>query len=76
MNWRPQAACRGMDPDLFFPQRGESTAEAKAVCAECPVSDQCLDYALSLPPVQGTVTPGIWGATSKRQREAMRRVPA
>jgi WhiB family redox-sensing transcriptional regulator len=41
-NWRSLAACRSADPDLFFPisSSGQSVAqvaEAKAICAGCPV---------------------------------------
>ena len=30
--WHERANCLGVDPDLFFPERGASTREAKAVC--------------------------------------------
>ena len=43
--WRDRAACRGMDPALFIPAKPEhavrSSAVAKAVCAWCPVIDEC-----------------------------------
>ncbi len=36
--WVEHAACSTTSPpDLFFPERGASTREAKAVCAGCPV---------------------------------------
>lgn len=41
-----QAACAGADPDLFFPERGESLREAREVCRSCPVREDCLDYAI------------------------------
>ena len=48
--WREEAACRYTDPDLFFPESGagmHTTAKAaKAVCAVCPVRNNCLDDAL------------------------------
>jgi WhiB family redox-sensing transcriptional regulator len=54
-NWQARAACRGMDASTFFNpdnERGRSKrtreAQAKAVCAECPVIAQCLDWALSV----------------------------
>ena len=28
-DWRENSACRDTDPDLFFPERGASTREAK-----------------------------------------------
>lgn len=65
--WIAQGACHGKDPDLFFPGQGESTREAKAVCAGCPVREQCLDYALE----HGEKF-GIWGGTSERERRRLR----
>ena len=35
--WQERANCLGVDPDLFFPERGASTKEAKAVCGGCEV---------------------------------------
>ena len=35
--WMAEAACRGLDVQLFFPERGELTDQARAVCARCPV---------------------------------------
>ncbi len=62
-----QANCRGIDPALFFPERGGSSAEAKAVCAGCVVREQCLDYAL-----ENHERLGIWGGLSERQRRRVR----
>ena len=45
-NWMLRAACRGMDPDLFFPERGEITDACKTICRGCPVRLDCLDYAM------------------------------
>lgn len=61
-------ACMGVDPDLFFPERGASVAEAKAVCRSCPVIDACLEYAL-----QEGIKVGIWGGCSERERRQIRR---
>ena len=54
-NWQARAACRGMGVDVFFDadsSRGSAkhaqVAHAKAVCATCPVTKQCLDQALAL----------------------------
>lgn len=54
--WRDNAACKEADPTLFFPKRGDSTKEAKAYCASCPVNWECGDYAER----SGTEY-GIWG---------------
>lgn len=61
--WRSDAACAGMRADLFFPGRGESPAEAKAVCRGCPVRDACLADAL-----EGGERFGVWGGLSERER--------
>lgn len=66
--WQQRAACRGMDPELFFPGRGESTREAKAACAQCPVRDECLSAAYG-----GSERFGIWGGLSERERRVERR---
>ena len=70
-DWRTLAACRGLDPDLFFPKRGDSITarSAQAVCATCPVAEQCLEFAIEV-----GETEGIWGGLSGRQmREEKRR---
>jgi len=65
--WQEYANCLGVDPDLFFPERGASTREAKAVCNGCVVRDDCLDYALT----NGEKF-GVWGGMSERQRRRIR----
>ena len=67
-NWWDHANCLGVDPDLFFPERGASTREAKAVCRGCVVSDDCLEYALG-----NSEKFGIWGGMSERERRRVRR---
>ncbi len=62
-SWRHQAACKGMNPDLFFPAPGDRYAvqEAKAVCATCPVSTQCSEEGR-------TEHTGVWAGVSANQR--------
>jgi len=67
-SWQDMANCLGVDPDLFFPERGASTREAKEVCRGCVVRDDCLEYAL----VNGEKF-GIWGGMSERERRRIRR---
>ena len=55
-SWQTKANCMGVDPDLFFPERGASTREAKEVCRGCVVREDCLEYALA----NGEKF-GIWG---------------
>ena len=49
--WHAQAACREVrDPDIFFPKRGGSSKEARAICTRCPVLDECLKWTLETRP--------------------------
>src|SRR5690606_39913793 len=48
-SWQDYANCLGVDPDLFFPERGASTREAKEVCLGCVVRAQGLEDALEHP---------------------------
>jgi len=64
--WRDDALCAQTDPEIFFPEKGGSTRDAKKVCGSCEVRRQCLEYALTY-----CVT-GIWGGTSDRERMQMR----
>ena len=68
MVWQNYANCLGVDPNLFFPERGASTREAKEVCRGCVVQDECLEFALS----NGEKF-GIWGGRSERERRRVRR---
>lgn len=61
-------SCRGVDPDVFFPDRGESLAPAMAICDQCIVRDECLEYALD-----NGERFGVWGGTSERERRRLRR---
>jgi WhiB family redox-sensing transcriptional regulator len=56
-----------MDPDLFYPHRGEPIAVAVKACHTCDVRDACLEYALD-----NRETFGIWGGLSERQRRKIR----
>ncbi len=68
INWQDEANCLGVDPDLFFPERGASTREAKEICRGCVVRLECLKYALT----NGEKF-GIWGGLSERERRRLRR---
>lgn len=71
-DWRAQAACSGYPNTLFFPTSdlGDDgvVARAKAVCAVCPVIEDCLEYAL-----ETNQRAGIWGGTSEQERKSLRR---
>lgn len=67
-SWQDASNCLGVDPDLFFPERGASTREAKEVCRGCIVREDCLEFAL-----QNGEKFGIWGGMSERERRRIRR---
>lgn len=66
--WRARARCRGTDPELFHPSRGEDTTVPKDVCRQCAVRDDCLDEALAR-----NEKFGVWGGKSERERRRIRR---
>lgn len=71
--WRDRAACRHSDPDLFFPAGTSGAAleelrAAKALCATCPVREQCLAFAL-----ETNQDAGVWGGASEEERRELRR---
>ncbi len=67
-DWESAALCAQTDPESFFPERGESTREAKRVCMNCTVRVECLDFALSTGQQFG-----VWGGLSEFERRGLRR---
>jgi len=65
-DWTTRAQCRQVDPDLFFPDKGGSSVDAKRICAGCPVRAACLDYAL-----KNEERFGVWGGTSEHERRQL-----
>ena len=61
------ALCAQVDPELFFPEKGQPGAPAKAVCAACPVTALCL---ATFGPL---VDHGVVGGLSAAERSAARR---
>lgn len=74
--WQDRAACKGMDPVIFFgPEHAETVKEkreredaAKAVCNTCPVKHDCLEYAL-----EAREAYGIWGGLTELERKTLLR---
>ena len=66
--WQDDANCKGANADLFFPERGASTRAAKAICRECAVREECLEFAITTGEKFG-----IWGGLSERERRRIRR---
>jgi WhiB family redox-sensing transcriptional regulator len=66
--WRRNAACRGLDPDIFFPALDDDVVSAKEVCGGCLVQETCLEFALTIREKEG-----VWGgATEKERRRILR----
>lgn len=61
--WRELGACRGLDPEVFFPETDEEADVAKNICATCDVRVACLEHALS-----SREKVGVWGGTTERER--------
>jgi WhiB family redox-sensing transcriptional regulator len=73
MSWVEAARCIGEDPDLFFPVGTTPPAqhqvqEAKAVCAQCAVREECLEWSLAT-----FQDAGVWGGLDEDERRAIRR---
>ena len=69
--WWFAGLCAQTDPEVFFPEKGGSVREAKAVCAGCPVRAQCLEHALA-----HDERFGVWGGTSERERRRLKATAA
>ena len=68
LSWRQSAACRGVDPDVFYPASEDEADAAKSVCAQCNVRQACLEHALV-----NRERDGVWGgATEKERRRIVR----
>lgn len=69
--WHDRAACRGKGTADYFPSQGGNTSNAaRAICADCPVIAECLEYALAVP---AALNHGTWGGTSARERRRILR---
>jgi WhiB family redox-sensing transcriptional regulator len=75
LEWMAEGACVGDDPDRWFPQTKRETKRdtpqvlaCRAICAGCPVRDECREYAIARPePI------GIWGGLTEHELRAIRR---
>jgi WhiB family transcriptional regulator, redox-sensing transcriptional regulator len=68
--WQDEAACRDVNPDLFFSAESERGLRkharemlAKSLCGTCPVQRQCRDHAVMV-----GETYGVWGGTTEEER--------
>lgn len=74
-DWQARAACRETDTEAFFNPdylRGRNKrareAAAKSICADCPVREACLEWALQL-----GETHGVWGGLTPEERAGVSR---
>ena len=65
-DWALDALCAQTDPDLFFPEKGGEIRKAKRVCNACPVTAECLAYALA-----NDERYGVWGGTGAVERRRL-----
>lgn len=66
-DWADRAACRGRNPNMFFPPRGTVVSQdVRDLCAACPVRTDCLDFGVRWPVL------GIWGGAPVRERRRLR----
>lgn len=73
-SWQHRGACRGPHAAVFFPppqfekksERAEREQRAKAICGECPVTRDCLTYALDIREPHG-----IWGGLNENERRLL-----
>ena len=66
-DWLARARCTAMDPAIFFPSDGVGVLAARRICADCPVREACLEYALG-----AGIDHGVWGGASERERRRIR----
>ncbi len=73
-HWSERGLCRQIDAEVFFPERdgddptprAQRVAEAKAICALCPVRAECLRDALAK-----NERFGVWGGLTTRERDRL-----
>lgn len=69
--WQDQAACYGIDPDVFFPTSEEEAGPALAYCNACRSRETCLSWAL-----KNGERYGVWGGLTEQQRRRIIRFVA
>jgi WhiB family redox-sensing transcriptional regulator len=68
LSWRLSAACRGVDPAIFYPASEDEADAAKSICALCNVRQACLEYALV-----HREREGVWGGATEKERRRIHR---
>lgn len=67
--WAKEGSCKGKPTDLWFPTSTGTRDEehARRVCSACPVREECAEYAIVRPPLDG-----IWGGLDQKERDRIR----
>jgi WhiB family transcriptional regulator, redox-sensing transcriptional regulator len=73
LDWRIDAVCRDLNPEIFFPigvtgGAIDQITAAKSHCASCPAKEQCLEFAVTT-----NQEYGVWGGTTEDERRVLRR---
>lgn len=64
--WTENVACTPEQHSLFFSELKSKVAKAKAICATCPVTAQCLDLA-----IRNGDEFGIFGGLTPAERKSL-----
>lgn len=68
-DWKARAKCKNLpsvDSDnVFFYESGQKSNRAKRFCTNCPVKQECLNYAILYR------EKGVWAGTTDEDREAL-----
>ncbi|GAB4590070.1 WhiB family transcriptional regulator [Nocardia sp. IFM 10818] len=68
--WMAEGLCAQADPDTFYPEKGGEVRHlrmALRICGDCPVRDECLEFALD-----NNERYGIWGGKTVKQRRKLK----
>jgi len=66
--WQEDSACRGVEPEVFFPVSEDDAWRAKEICGVCTVKAQCLVFSL-----ENRERYGVWGGVTEKERIDMQR---
>ncbi len=64
--WQEEAACKGVDLDIFFSLDETDQKQALELCRGCPVQQECLRDA-----IQQREMYGIWGGMRESERRSL-----
>lgn len=60
--WEDEAACKGVGPEIFYPDIEAEEGPARHFCNNCSVTEECREFAAT------NKLDGIWGNTNERER--------